>query len=636
MATSGKFVAYYRVSTKAQGNSGLGLDAQRESVTRYLNGGDWSLIGEFQDVESGTRKGNNRPELAKAIAYAKREKATLIIAKLDRLARNVAFVSNLMESGVDFVAADNPQANKLTIHILAAVAEAEADAISKRTKEALAVAKARGIQLGKPDNSTIGGRVKGAAATEAKAYKEYAYLVPRILTLRAKGTSFGAIAAALNQEGELTREGRPFKAMTVKRICDRLQEPDTQPTPSRRKRRHPLMEPISPEVLALIPQAAPHVSDLKVLASSPETDEPIRIAAEAYIKRYEELVADPDRWVPRYIENSIDQIVAMSRFNAPDAASLLDPSSSVPMARQLRRQALWAWLKNDAHHLAAGRDVYEPFMCDVAPRHLAQRKQYQRSSKDAQEFYVLAHFTPTYFEATGRLLSYLRKGLPEDQSRLNEPDFIVLDLTRNQEVGVELTDAIAGRRAARDKRFWELAGELDERLGTYEGSVVINDRQYDETSDIDWEAIAKHHREAFLNGITERVLGASRGKFRLSLGKEPGLKDILISFQKRKGVKFVVQMDQYGWSGDTPESLAADNLMQALTNKARNPAPYSTEYTILVVYPISHAPTKEYDGVLAKAGSPVKALLDTCSRFQEAWVNKEGGLWALKTTEVTI
>ena len=124
----GKFVAYYRVSTKQQGASGLGLEAQQADVARHLNGGEWELAGEFTDVESGTRKGNNRPELAKALHACRRHRATLVIAKLDRLARNVAFISRLMESGIDFVAVDIPHANRLTVHILAAVAEEEARA----------------------------------------------------------------------------------------------------------------------------------------------------------------------------------------------------------------------------------------------------------------------------------------------------------------------------------------------------------------------------------------------------------------------------------------------------------------------------------------------------------------------------
>ena len=131
----GRFVAYYRVSTPKQGISGLGLDAQKTAVVDYLDGGRWKLIAEFTEVESG--KKNGRPELARARALCRIHNATLIIAKLDRLARNVAFISNLMEAGVEFVAVDFPQANRLTVHILAAVAEHEAQMISERTKAAL-------------------------------------------------------------------------------------------------------------------------------------------------------------------------------------------------------------------------------------------------------------------------------------------------------------------------------------------------------------------------------------------------------------------------------------------------------------------------------------------------------------------
>ena len=145
---NGQFIAYYRVSTKRQGESGLGLEAQRESVLSYLNGGRWKLIDEVTEVESGTRKGNDRPALQNALALCRVHGATLIIAKLDRLARNVAFISKMMESGVEFVAVDFPQANRLTVHILAAVAEHEAVMISQRTKAALQAAKARGVVLG--------------------------------------------------------------------------------------------------------------------------------------------------------------------------------------------------------------------------------------------------------------------------------------------------------------------------------------------------------------------------------------------------------------------------------------------------------------------------------------------------------
>src|SRR5271170_1318580 len=144
--TNGKFVSYLRVSTVRQGISGLGLEAQRESVASYLKGGHWSLVREVVEIESGKR--NDRPAIAEALRLCRLHGATLVIAKLDRLARNVHFVSSLMESGVEFVAVDFPQANRLTIHILAAVAEHEAKAISERTKAALAAAKARGVKLG--------------------------------------------------------------------------------------------------------------------------------------------------------------------------------------------------------------------------------------------------------------------------------------------------------------------------------------------------------------------------------------------------------------------------------------------------------------------------------------------------------
>jgi DNA invertase Pin-like site-specific DNA recombinase len=130
----GKFIAYYRVSTGKQAASGLGLEAQKNPVADYLNGGRWTLLDEFIEVESG--KNSDRPQLERALALCRLHKATLVVAKLDRLARNLHFLSGLMESGVEFVACDLPSANRLTIHVLAAVAEAEALAISQRTKVA--------------------------------------------------------------------------------------------------------------------------------------------------------------------------------------------------------------------------------------------------------------------------------------------------------------------------------------------------------------------------------------------------------------------------------------------------------------------------------------------------------------------
>src|ERR1039458_1679943 len=141
-----RFVAYYRVSTAKQGVSGRGLEAQQEAVRSYLNGGHWKRGAEFTEIESGKR--NDRPALAEALSVCRLHRATLIIAKLDRLARNVHFISSLMEAGVEFTAVDFPQANRLTVHILAAVAEHEAAMISARTKAALGAAKARGVVLG--------------------------------------------------------------------------------------------------------------------------------------------------------------------------------------------------------------------------------------------------------------------------------------------------------------------------------------------------------------------------------------------------------------------------------------------------------------------------------------------------------
>lgn len=172
--------------------------------------------------ETGTKhRLDNRPQLEAAIAHAKRTKATLVIAKLDRLSRNVAFISNLMESGVEFVACDNPSANRMIVHILAAVAENEARLISERTKAALAAAKARGTGLG-TNNLTRSGGIAGSAAGVAairKAKAEaYAYVGPIIADLRAKGKTLQAIADHLNVTGETTRSGRPWNPMQVRRV----------------------------------------------------------------------------------------------------------------------------------------------------------------------------------------------------------------------------------------------------------------------------------------------------------------------------------------------------------------------------------------------------------------------------------
>jgi len=214
----GRFVAYYRVSTDKQGESGLGLDAQREAVMNYLNGGPWKLVAEHTEVESGKR--NGRPELAKALAACRKHKAKLIIAKLDRLSRNLAFIATLMDSGVEFVATDNPHANKLTIHILAAVAEHEREAISERTKAALAAAKARGKKLGGPRLDEARRRSIAARSEIADAFA--ANVRPIIKEIRASGvTSMRGIARALAARGVKTARGGDWSDVQVAAILRR-------------------------------------------------------------------------------------------------------------------------------------------------------------------------------------------------------------------------------------------------------------------------------------------------------------------------------------------------------------------------------------------------------------------------------
>ncbi len=217
---NGRFVSYLRVSTERQGASGLGLEAQREAVAGYLNGGSWTLIAEVVEVESGKR--SDRPKLAEAIRLCRLHGATLVVAKLDRLARNVAFVSALMESGVDFVAVDFPQANRLTIHIIAAVAEHEAAMISQRTKAALQAAKARGKKLGGNRGSIIDDAAREAsqASRKAKARARAADLMPVIEEIRECGvTSLNGIADALTSKGIPTaRGGTAWSAVQVSRV----------------------------------------------------------------------------------------------------------------------------------------------------------------------------------------------------------------------------------------------------------------------------------------------------------------------------------------------------------------------------------------------------------------------------------
>ena len=221
---NGKFISYLRVSTARQGASGLGLEAQREAVSRYLNGGHWNLVQEIVEVESGKR--NDRPAIAEALRLCRLHKATLVIAKLDRLARNVHFISSLMESGVEFVACDFPEANRLTVHILAAVAEHEAAMISARTKAALAAAKARGVSLGgqrgdvnRMASMAAHGTRLSAAVRQEVAAKRNADLLPVIAELRGNGsTSLRTIAKGLNGIGLTTPRGRQWTATQVMRV----------------------------------------------------------------------------------------------------------------------------------------------------------------------------------------------------------------------------------------------------------------------------------------------------------------------------------------------------------------------------------------------------------------------------------
>lgn len=221
---NGEFVAYYRVSTDRQGRSGLGLEAQRKAVADHLNGGTWDLVAEFTEVESGKR--NDRPQLAAALAACRKAGATLIIAKLDRLARNVAFVANLMEAGVEFVAVDFPKANRLTIHILAAVAEHEREMISARTKAALQAAKGRGRRLGwsNPDRAEEHGRAteRSNAINRERADQFAANVLPVVRQIQAAGiTSLHGIADALNARGIHTARGGQWYGTTVRNLLVR-------------------------------------------------------------------------------------------------------------------------------------------------------------------------------------------------------------------------------------------------------------------------------------------------------------------------------------------------------------------------------------------------------------------------------
>lgn len=220
----GLFVSYYRVSTAEQGRSGLGIEAQRETVRRYMNDGNWKLIAEFEEHESGKR--NNRTKLKEALDRCKATGATLVIARLDRLSRNSAFITALMESKTRFVCCDMPEANDFTVTIMAALAAVEAKRISTNTKLALAAARSRGVQLGctpgscnVPTEDRAKGTAKSAEVRKAAAVERAALIGCRIAELRAEGLSLAAIAERLTEEHiQPPRERSRWHANSVRRV----------------------------------------------------------------------------------------------------------------------------------------------------------------------------------------------------------------------------------------------------------------------------------------------------------------------------------------------------------------------------------------------------------------------------------
>jgi DNA invertase Pin-like site-specific DNA recombinase len=237
-AHHGKFVAYYRVSTARQGRSGLGLEAQRHVVAEYLNGGRWKLVAEHIEIESGRK--NERTELRAALSACRLHRATLVVAKLDRLSRNAGFLLTLRDSGVEFVAVDMPDANRLTVGIMAMIAEHEAEAISARTRAALAAAKRRGIKLGNPGHLDRKARRKGTTASalvrSATAQQRAMDLAPIVEDLRDDGAaSLRDLARGLNERNIPAARGGEWTAVQVKRLLARLEDGAT-PVHARRKR----------------------------------------------------------------------------------------------------------------------------------------------------------------------------------------------------------------------------------------------------------------------------------------------------------------------------------------------------------------------------------------------------------------
>jgi DNA invertase Pin-like site-specific DNA recombinase len=222
IAHSPRFVSYVRVSTERQGKSGLGLEAQQAAVISYVDGQRGQLVQEFREIESG--KKDDRPQLAAALAACRKHKAALVIAKLDRLARRVSFISALMDGDVDFVACDFRQANRLTLHILAAVAEHEREMISQRTRAALQAARSRGVKLGNP-TSARECLAQARAARAAQALRRAENLRPVIdQIMRSGAMSLRVVAAALTARGIRTSRGstrwHPEQVAAVLRLTD--------------------------------------------------------------------------------------------------------------------------------------------------------------------------------------------------------------------------------------------------------------------------------------------------------------------------------------------------------------------------------------------------------------------------------
>ena len=212
--------SYLRVSTVRQGQSGLGLEAQRAAVEQFCQQHGCELLAEFLEVESGRK--SDRPVLRQALAQAKAKRATLLIAKLDRLARNIHFISGLMESGVEFRACDLPDCSRFILHVMAAVAAQEARAISDRTRAALNAAKSRGVLLGAANpacrNLGVDARLRGAERTAKLASESYSEVLPIVRELRDSGLSLQGIAAALDARGLFTRKGRQWNPAQVSRV----------------------------------------------------------------------------------------------------------------------------------------------------------------------------------------------------------------------------------------------------------------------------------------------------------------------------------------------------------------------------------------------------------------------------------